>query len=104
MALAPNSRGRIQIGLMAAWELLAHNQPDSPAGAFFRAERNALLNWLHMRNHSILAHGFRPVVESDWRKTVEWAQAGLLSVLLKETAVLKIREMPPQLPDQPPVE
>lgn len=104
MALAPNSKGQIQIDLVRAWQLLTHHQPDSPAGAFFRAERNALLDWLHMRNHSILAHGFRSVAESDWRKTVEWAQAGLLSVLLQETAALKIREMPPQLPVQPPGE
>ena len=104
MLLTPNSKGQIQVDLVRAWELLTYHQPDSPTGAFFRAERNALLDWLHMRNHSILAHGFRPVADSDWRKTVEWAQAGLLSVLLQETAVLKIREMPPQLPVQPPAE
>jgi CRISPR-associated protein (TIGR02710 family) len=104
MLLTPNSKGQIQVDLVRAWELLTYHQPDSPAGAFFRAERNALLDWLHRRNHSILAHGFRPVVESDWRKTVEWVQAGLLSVLLQETAVLKIREIPPQLPVQPLVE
>ena len=104
MALAPNGKGQIQVDLVRAWQLLTHHRPDSPAGAFFRAERNALLDWLHMRNHSILAHGFRPVAVSDWRKTAEWAQAGLLSVLLQETAASKIREMPPQLPERPAVE
>ncbi|MDV7399784.1 hypothetical protein RZS08_50685, partial [Arthrospira platensis SPKY1] len=104
MALAPNAQGRIQVGLMAAWELLARHQPDSPAGAFFRAERNALLDWLRMRNHSILAHGFQPVAESDWRKTLEWANARLLPMLLHETAGSRIKEPPPQLPVRPPAE
>ncbi len=104
LALTPNDKGRIQVGLMSAWELLAHYQPDSPAGAFIRTERNTLLNWLQMRNHSILAHGFRPVAETDWRPLAEWMQARLLSVLLRETAELRIREMPPQLPMWPPVE
>ncbi len=104
MALAPNAKGRIQVGLLEGWELLAHHQPDSPAGAFFRAERNALLDWLRMRNHSILAHGFQPVAESDWRKTMEWANARLLPMLLQETAGSRIKEPPPQLPVQPPAE
>ncbi|HRD65592.1 MAG TPA: TIGR02710 family CRISPR-associated CARF protein [Candidatus Competibacter sp.] len=104
MALTPNAKGRIQIGLMAAWELLAHHRPDSPAGALFQAERNTLLNWLLMRNHSILAHGFRPVAETDWRKTLDWVNARLLPALLQETTGLRIREIPPQLPDRPAVE
>lgn len=104
MLLTPNDKGRIQIGLMAAWELLAHHRPASPAGAFFRAERNALLNWLLMRNHSILAHGFRPVAEADWHKTIDWVEAQLMPVLLQEAAELRIKEMPPQLPDQPPAD
>ena len=87
---------------MRAWELLTYHQPDSPAGAFFRAERNALLNWLQMRNHSILAHGFRPVVEADWRALAQWVNAVLLPALLQETAALRIREILPQLPDRPP--
>jgi len=104
MTLRPNDKGRIQVGLMAAWELLAHYQSDRSAGAFFRAERNALLNWLQVRNHSILAHGFRPVAEADWCVLAEWVNAVLLPALLQETAALRIREIPPQLPDRPPAE
>lgn len=104
MALTPNSKGRIQAGLMAAWELLAHHQPDSPAGALFRAEQKALLDWLKTRNDSILAHGFRPVAETDWRKTLEWVETYLLPTLVQETAELRIKETPPQLPDQPPAD
>ncbi|MEH6873613.1 MAG: TIGR02710 family CRISPR-associated CARF protein [Candidatus Competibacter sp.] len=101
MALTPNAKGRIQIGLMAAWELLVHHQPDSPAGTFFQAERDALLDWLHMRNQSILAHGFRPIAETDWLGTMEWVNTRLLPMLLQETAGLRIREIPPQLPERP---
>lgn len=104
MALAPNAKGRIQAGLMAAWELLAHHQPNSPAGTFFRDEQKVLLNWLSMRNHSILAHGFQPVAEADWRKTMDWVNTHLLPVLLQETAGLQIREIPPQLPERPPAD
>lgn len=104
MLLTPNSKGKIQAGLMSAWELLAHHQPDSPAGQFFNAERNTLLNRLQMRNQSILAHGFRPVAESDWRPLAAWIETQLLSALLREAVSLNIRELPPQLPVQPLVE
>jgi CRISPR-associated protein (TIGR02710 family) len=104
MVFQPNDKGRIQVGLMGAWELLAYHQPDSPAGAFIRAERNALRDWLQVRNNSVLAHGFRPVVEADWRTLAEWMTARLLPVLLQETATLKIKEMPRQLPEQPPTD
>ncbi len=105
MTLTPGSKGKILASLLNAWELLAHHQPASPAGVFFRAKRNALIDWLDMRNHSIWAHGFRPVSEDDWRKkTVEWVQDGLLPVLLQEAAALRIRETPPQLPVEPPAE
>ena len=101
MNLAPNSKGRIQVGLMVAWELLAHYQPDSPAGGFIRAEKNVLLNWLQIRNESILAHGFRSVAENDWRPLAEWVKTRLLPALLQEMAALRIRELPPQLPEWP---
>ena len=73
---------------MAAWELLVHHQPDSPAG-ILQAERDALLDWLHMRNQSILAHGFRPIAETDWLGTMEWVNTRLLPMLLQETAGLQ---------------
>ena len=101
MALAPNAKGRIQVGLMAAWELLAHHQPNSPAGIFFQNEQKVLLNWLSMRNQSILAHGFQPITETDWRKTEKWVNTHLLPMLLQETTSLRIKEIPPQLPDRP---
>jgi CRISPR-associated protein (TIGR02710 family) len=104
MTLTPNDKGRIYAGLMQAWKLLAAHQPNTPAGQFFNTEQNRLLNWLEVRNHSILAHGFRPVADSDWRPLAKWVETGLLTTLLRETAALKIREIPPQLPVQPPAE
>jgi hypothetical protein len=89
---------------MQAWKLLTAHQPNTPAGQFFNTEQNRLLNWLEVRNHSILAHGFRPVADSDWRPLAKWVETGLLAALLRETAALKIRELPPQLPVQPPAE
>jgi CRISPR-associated protein (TIGR02710 family) len=104
MTLTPNDKGRIYAGLMQAWKLLAAHQPNTPAGQFFNTEQNRLLNWLEVRNHSILAHGFRPVADSDWRPLAKWVETGLLTALLRETAALKIRELPLQLPVQPPAE
>ncbi len=101
MNLTPNAKGRIQVGLMVAWEMLAHYQPDSPAGGFIRAEKNVLLNWLKIRNESILAHGFQPVAENDWRPLAEWVKTRFLPALLQEVAVVRIRELPPQLPELP---
>jgi len=101
MNLTPNAKGRIQFGLMVAWELLGYYQPDSPAGGFIRAEKNALLNWLQIRNESILAHGFRPVAGSDWQPLAEWVKVRLLPVLLQESAVVRIKQLPPQLPELP---
>lgn len=104
MTLTPNDRGRIYAGLMQAWKLLAVHQPNTPASQFFNTAQHRLLNWLEVRNHSILAHGFRPVADSDWRPLAKWVETGLLTALLRETAALKIRELPPQLPVQPPAE
>ena len=90
MNLESNAKGRIQVGLMAAWELVAHYQPDSPAGGFIRAEKNTLLNWLKIRNESIFAHGFRPVAENNWQLLAEWMKTRLLPALLQEMAVVRI--------------
>lgn len=60
-----------------------------------------LLNWLQIRNESILAHGFRSVAENDWRPLAEWVKTRLLPALLQEMAALRIRELPPQLPEWP---
>lgn len=101
MNLTPNHKGKISVGLRTAWELLAYYQPDSPASGFFLAEQNALIGWLKIRNESILAHGFRPVSENDWHnKTTDWVKTRFLPALLQEMAVVRIRELPPQLPVQ----
>jgi len=90
--------GKRQAGLFAAWQLLAHHLPDSPAGRFFAAHRGRLLNQLRARNLSILAHGFKPIDRHCWSDIRDWADRDFLPVLPAELEVRKIRLEVPQLP------
>ncbi len=100
LALAPNRDGRLQAGLFAAWALAAEHCGQDVA-AFWRTERNGLLHLLQRRNGSILAHGFTPVTEADWREFADWVEGRLLRVLLDRVGDrqrFRIHRLPPQLP------
>ena len=58
--------GRIKIGLLLAWDLIAAI-PDDPLGIAFAAQRGRMLDFLKVRNSSLFAHGLRPVSNSDFR-------------------------------------
>lgn len=67
-----NSKGKIQIGLIKAWELVAElddSAPEKNLGALFRKYEGSLRNALNARNTSILAHGFTPVTQAVWRES-----------------------------------
>jgi hypothetical protein len=57
--------GKIKIGLLRAWDLLAA-LPGDPLGGRFLPRRNAILNFLTKRNQSLFAHGVRPVSPQDY--------------------------------------
>lgn len=95
IAIQPAHDGRRSAGLFAAWALLAHHRPDAPAGQLFRSERGILLNHLHCRNQSILAHGFTPITVADWQVMADWVDARLIPVILAESA---LNSLSPQLP------
>lgn len=61
--------GRIKIGLLKAWDLVAGFSED-PLGRLFVEQRARLLDFLRVRNESLFAHGFRPVSNSDYQKHV----------------------------------
>lgn len=59
-----NERGKIQLGLFASYGLLA--QLEDPVGLAFKANEGPLKRAMEMRNHSLLAHGFRPITPRDY--------------------------------------
>ncbi len=66
--------GRVTLGLVAAWQLLA--DLDEPLGTHFVDRKPQVLGWLDVRNRSLLAHGLRPVERATWddvgRKWLAW--------------------------------
>lgn len=99
-------------GLMPTLKLLAVKEPGGTVAAFFQApvrgEKkkrgiNKLKDRLDGRNHSILAHGTKPLSEQDWRKFLDFMQ-GLFfpSVLHPELALADVETDPLQLPKEPP--
>ena len=102
--LRPCRDGRYQLGLYQAWGLAAHHCGDELAG-FWQQEQARLLNLLQTRNLSILAHGFRPMSESDWHGFSKWTGDRLLPLLLEITddrRHYRIGKLPPQLPQRYP--
>lgn len=59
--------GKIQIPLFKAYTLLTEF-PDDPVGKLFASVKDPIQDALQIRNYSILAHGLRPVTESDYRQ------------------------------------
>ena len=67
MILFPNQAGHYKAGLHAAWELLEHHGSDG-AKSFAASHRKTMQEHLTVRNNSILAHGFDPIEEAQWRQ------------------------------------
>ena len=65
-----NNNGKIQLSLRSAYELLVEfNQiKREPFGQLFTENKNKIVDFLRIRNNSILAHGFTPVSEGDYKK------------------------------------
>lgn len=53
-----NREGKIQLGLIAAWEVL---HADELLGPWYREQQGRIRNWVQLRNQSILAHGLSPI-------------------------------------------
>jgi CRISPR-associated protein (TIGR02710 family) len=96
----PNRDGKIQVGLITAWQLVKHQLPQSPAAQFIQQEENRLLNQTKIRNQSILAHGYTPISQVQWNEMQDFLVTRFIPMLLQETKSVGIRELPPQLPDR----
>jgi CRISPR-associated protein (TIGR02710 family) len=97
MTLTLNREGKLQAPLFAAWELV-ERLTTGPASRFANEHRERLRDWIKVRNHSILAHGFTPVGETEWTVFAGWIDEQMIPMLLQEMADLKLRNAPPQLP------
>ena len=99
VSLTPGQDGLLKAGLFNAWELVAHHGSDALAD-FWSRERTHVLDLLQARNLSILAHGFRPLSEAQWRRMESWMEQAFLPMLLSNTSgkPIRVAELPPQLP------
>ncbi|HID24098.1 MAG TPA: TIGR02710 family CRISPR-associated protein, partial [Planctomycetaceae bacterium] len=89
----------IKVGLLTAWDLIAAF-PDDPLGVQFLPRRAKLLQFLSHRNNSLLAHGIRPVSESDYRSQVEFVENFLTDAIERAIDTLQARRIVtlPQFP------
>ena len=97
----PGRDDRISVGLRQAWQVV-HKQLDGPASEFIEQHGAELENLLQIRNKSILAHGFQPVQQGDWERMRQWLKQHFLPVLRTLAQEVGVRQMPEQLPANPP--
>ena len=93
--------GKIKLGLHNAWLVLkAHG--DGPAQDFIHREEAGLLDWVSIRNLSILAHGYEPVATENWDVVRAWMQNKFLPMLWELAQEVGLKRQPEQLPTQLP--
>ncbi|HYW19413.1 MAG TPA: TIGR02710 family CRISPR-associated CARF protein [Nodularia sp. (in: cyanobacteria)] len=89
-------KGKIQLALRSNYELLS-KLPDDPIGKLYQESANKIINALEARNNSLFAHGFQPIISSDYQKVrevfVNFIQAATTSVIPP-----KLQLEPPQFP------
>ena len=89
--------GKRQAGLFTAWSLVG-KLTSGPAKVFVDTQLPALQGQVLLRNNSILAHGFTPIGREAWLAFRAWSENNFLPMLLQETAAVRLRTLPPQLP------
>lgn len=62
------------------------------------AQRAALLDWLQVRNYSILAHGFTPIARDDWVRGADLLDSSFIPMLREELALAGLKTPFEQLP------
>ncbi len=93
----PGRDGKIKIGLWQAWQVVGDRLPGS-AQDFVKKHGKEILHLVKLRNASILAHGFRPVRDSDWREVCNWTHEKFLPVLRAMADEVGLKSEPQQLP------
>ena len=96
-----NGEGAIKVGLSDAWKIIAA-KCNGACREFAEREASSLRSHLDKRNQSILAHGFRPVSQTDWQELDQWTRERFLPMLREHAKKSGLREEPSQLPTEPP--
>ena len=96
-ATVPSHDGKIKIGVWQAWQIVERHL-SGPARAFIVEHGPVLRDLLDLRNHSILAHGYRPVGAADWKQVGAWTRERFLPVLRILALDAGLKHEPSQLP------
>lgn len=99
-SISQNRRGGYQAGLIQAWQLIGCLRPESRPGKFSKENLKTLRDKMKIRNFSILAHGYQPIDEQNWREFQRWFKGDFLELLEQEAKDAGIRSLPQQLPQQ----
>ena len=83
--------------LVPAWELAGATCGEG-AEKFWMKNKQKLLDLLEIRNHSILAHGYNPITQSDWNTMHDFAESRLLPFMMEEFGSVGVKNVPRQLP------
>lgn len=96
--VAPGREGKISLGLWNSWQVAAEI-PDNPIASLLNeGEGWPLRDLLNIRNHSILAHGFKPVGKVNWEQMQSWVESKFLPVFDQLAHKVGLKERPAQLP------
>ncbi len=102
-----NAYSKIQLSLRSDYELLVeldHCNPE-PLGQLFTENKDKIIDFLRIRNNSVLAHGFTPVSEVEYKKAQTFFDYFLNEALSRLSQVKmsgKIYAQPEQFPQSPP--
>ena len=90
------SSKKIKIGLRKSYELLSQLDND-PIGQLYRHQEGKIIGALEIRNSSLFAHGFEPIVKQKYEKVFgsisDFIQAGI-----KAVDDSKFKSLPSQFP------
>ena len=98
----------IPVDSWKAWQVVkgrfdrdARGVEDS-AREFIDGKESEFRDLLQKRNHSILAHGFEPVDQADWKRIKSFTEEHFLCVLRAAQREVGLKMEPRQLPAAPP--
>lgn len=102
--LTSDKEGNYKVASTNAWKLVSIYGPEQ-AQKFWRQEEERLRDYQNRRNHSILAHGFRPISQEDWSLLSDWTDGQLIPLLFSfaQEQPNRMKALPSQLPREFPL-
>ncbi len=86
-----------KLSLVQGWEL-ASSVCDEDTRMFWKRNRERMIKLISTRNNSVLAHGFAPISDSEWKEMESFVEEVLLEFILNQFVAVNFRGMPNQLP------